>query len=439
MDISPHTLDDALRKWARAEQRWRQNLRSGTLDPTGPFASTPLVTERDWFRTLAQLPWPEPLRNGLLRWSFRLTDARVNAAAMAAIEFSYRVETHTILLPQPLRVTGYGLLHATLTDPPRREAWQEAWSTVAAPTGEAVLRWWERRVELGRRVGLSSLDEVESSGVDGMSLGQTILGKTEPLYASLGLSSFSAYLETALGVAAEDGWPAHLTLRTLVGLLGSDELVLGVAPEPYPLPQPVAPASFLRALCRLGASLVRAHAPAAQPFVISHDPSGLGEHIFGALLGSLPTQPSWQLRIGGAQSRDSARERARCLTRVKLLHLRFMALSATLRHRVLGGTAALVGHGPDDVEQALGLPWSRSLLGVSPRILPDACSRLLGCLLAEELHNELVQRFDEDWFRNPRALEELRHRLNNPPVLRVTPEAVEHATALTLTELQTRL
>jgi hypothetical protein len=29
--------------------------------------------------------------------------------------------------------------------------------------------------------------------------------------------------------------------------------------------------------------------------------------------------------------------------------------------------------------------------------------------------------------------------LNNPPVLRVAPEAVEHATALTLTELQARL
>lgn len=439
MDFSPQALDGAVRRWAHAERRWRHNLRQGTIDPTGPFAAVPLVTEREWFRTLAEQPWPAPFREGLLRWSFRLADARVNAAAMAAIESRYRVETHTILLPEPLRVTCKSLLHATLTDAPRREAWQTAWSTVAAPTGEAVLKWWERRVELARRAGLGGLDEVEASGVNGLTVGQSVLRSTEPLYASLGLSSFDSYWQTALGVSVSSGWPAHLTLRVLVELLGSDELLLGVSPSPDPLPQPIAPASFLRALARLGSSLVRAHAPATHPFVVSYDPSGLKEHVFGALLGSLPTRPSWQLKVGGAPSRERARERARCLARVKLLHLRFMALSAILRDRVLGGTASLFGQGGDDVEQALGLPWPRSLLGTSPRLLPNAGARLLGCLLAEELHRELVQTFDEDWFRNPRALEELRHRLGEPPARTATEEAVERATALTLTELESRL
>jgi hypothetical protein len=438
-ELPPYAIDDQVRRWARAERVWRQRLRSGVIDPSGPFASTPLVTERSWFREVAESSWPAPQKEGLLRWSFRLADGRVNAAWMALIESSYRVETHTISFPEPVRLTGQQLVSLTLTDAPRRTVWHDGWAEVASRTREASLGWWERRIELARRAGLGHLDGLESACVDPLSLARSVLERTNPHYASFELSDRAAYFEAALGVSASEGWPSRLSLRSLIGLLGSEDLLAGVAPELGPLPQPVAPASFLRGLLRLGSSLMRAYAPTNQPFAVASDPGGLSPHLLGALLGSLPTRACWQLRVGGVSGRKRAQDRARQLTVVQLLHLRWMALGVILRHHVLAGSSSLLEEGGDDVERALGFPWPRSLTGVSPRLLPHASQRLLGPLLAEELHDELVQRFDEDWFRNPRALEELRHRFAAPQPHRVAAEPLEQALRVALESLESRL
>jgi len=44
-------------------------------------------------------------------------------------------------------------------------------------------------------------------------------------------------------------------------------------------------------------------------------------------------------------------------------------------------------------------------LGVVPRYDPEAQARLCGALRAAMLQRELVERFDDDWFDNPRAHE----------------------------------
>jgi hypothetical protein len=43
-----------------------------------------------------------------------------------------------------------------------------------------------------------------------------------------------------------------------------------------------------------------------------------------------------------------------------------------------------------------------------PELEPGAALRVAGALLAARDRRDLVERFDEDWFRNPRAAEAIR-------------------------------
>jgi hypothetical protein len=62
----------------------------------------------------------------------------------------------------------------------------------------------------------------------------------------------------------------------------------GLRLEVGELPAPVAAASFLRGLLRLGAAWSEALAPAAPPFALARDPFGLARATHGALFAGLP-------------------------------------------------------------------------------------------------------------------------------------------------------
>jgi hypothetical protein len=73
---------------------------------------------------------------------------------------------------------------------------------------------------------------------------------------------------------------------------------------------------------------------------------------------------------------------------------------------------------------ALGFELPFELAGVFVRVRPRDSQRFAGALLAAERYERLVRTHDEDWFRNPRAIAELRAELGEP--------AAEHADAQTL-------
>jgi len=52
--------------------------------------------------------------------------------------------------------------------------------------------------------------------------------------------------------------------------------------------------------------------------------------------------------------------------------------------------------------------------GAFIRVSPRDSQRFAGALLAARRHESLVQAHDEDWFRNPRAIAELRAELGEP-------------------------
>jgi hypothetical protein len=69
--------------------------------------------------------------------------------------------------------------------------------------------------------------------------------------------------------------------------------------------------------------------------------------------------------------------------------------AARERHRDIG-EAVLGGIGPE-------------LCGVLPTLRSGDGAALCGSLLSALRRRELIDRYDEDWFRNPRAIAELRH------------------------------
>jgi hypothetical protein len=64
---------------------------------------------------------------------------------------------------------------------------------------------------------------------------------------------------------------------------------------------------------------------------------------------------------------------------------------------------------------------------------------LLGRLLAAARAEALVEAHDEDWFRNPRAIEQLRAEARLPPRGEADPEQVARALAVTQRRLQAYL
>ena len=60
-------------------------------------------------------------------------------------------------------------------------------------------------------------------------------------------------------------------------------------------------------------------------------------------------------------------------------------------------------------ERLFGTPAPRALLAVLPQLRPGDAPSLVGAVMAAQVREAMVSRYDEDWFRNPSASEALRH------------------------------
>jgi hypothetical protein len=99
---------------------------------------------------------------------------------------------------------------------------------------------------------------------------------------------------------------------------------------------------------------------------------------------------------------------------VVLLRARLLALRVRLAGELALSTSGFRRAYVEEVHRALGVELDERSAGIlfSPRVGDDA--RLAGLLLAFALDLELTETHDEDWFRNPRAIEELRERIRLP-------------------------
>lgn len=412
------------REVARAVERlakWRESLRR---DPEAHADEEPLeavrrVTGKSTWESLGALSpvmLDVPLRDRLQAWVAALLAARVEqpdevAWARAAGE------------PRA-RFAG---------EPPRMASWPEAWRGVVRARSAAEARLWldaaadaapplaqiarrraGKRLEVARRLGKEHPWEL----VPGLKPGelraaaQRLLDRTEdlsrevwkPVVRDAATPSMAPALVMHAAVArdAGEGWPARLSAAWLQEQFGAR--LEGLKPATGPLPEAIGASSFARALYAFGFAFRVAAAPKVAPFAMAHEPGARWAHSAGATFASLAADPEWQTRALGVGKR-TALAQSRVLARTLLLGVRLQAA------RVLLGDAA--DFAPRDRFAELGTrlfgaELDARLGGAWPEARADDASRLLGAIESHGFVRELRERFDADWFRNPRAWTHLR-------------------------------
>ncbi|HVW25367.1 MAG TPA: hypothetical protein VHC69_08350 [Polyangiaceae bacterium] len=412
--IDPLRLDREIARAAAAVRRWRRRLRSGGGLDDDPFVGARVVASRRAFGAVRELPDYDPLRAPLTAWIYRLTEQRVNAAALVGIAVAERHTEHVVNEPERAKLSLASMLERALSEPPRRAAWLTSFARSAAPLGEAVSILWERRQEIASRMGLAGPDLIESPGDSIVSQASKWLDRTADLLEGPSRMTLADLVDGALGERAREGWPRALSPWTILDWFRGSDLFRDVDIDPGELPRPFAPASYLRALGRVGAAWVDATAPSSQPFVIANDPYGLRRRTFGALFAALPWSAPFARRALGLSGARIAEHR-RALGVTVLIASRAAALRVLLRAPALAGRRALREAFEENAARAFRVALSPALAGAVFRLHADDPQRFAGTLLAGGAHRQLVERHEEDWYRNPRAIEQLRDEARLSP------------------------
>jgi hypothetical protein len=120
-------------------------------------------------------------------------------------------------------------------------------------------------------------------------------------------------------------------------------------------------------------------------------------HRFACVFGALPASTAFQKRVLGNVARV-AESQARTLARTALFEARLEAGRFVLESdRTRDGFEHVTA-------RLFGAPLPAPLAGAWPPPRDDGRARLVGLVTAHALSKELVDRFDVDWFANPRGV-----------------------------------
>jgi hypothetical protein len=358
----------------------------------------------------------DPIAPALLRWLYWLRLMQAGLALEGGRVRRYRVQPHALDAPLSGHFSWRELLGHALRDRARRPALLEVLVERGDALRDAGTRLYQLRAELpsfGAGSAGKSRADLELPCADIGASARAFLEQSADAQQSLEAGSLGDVLELGLAHAADDGWPRQISLRSLHDLLGEPDWLSGLRLDLGELPAPLSASSFARGLLRLGAAWTVALASPNRPFALAHDAFGLARATYGALFSGLVTAPAFlkrQLGLGTAK----APGHARALSRAALVFARLLALRVLLDEPALRGPLALREAFAEQASGALGfeLPPAAAGLLFRPR-LGDA-QRLAGVLLAATRAQSLAEEHDEDWFRNPRAIEQLRAEAREP-------------------------
>lgn len=238
----------------------------------------------------------------------------------------------------------------------------------------------------------------------------------------------------AVGTDASEGWPARLTTRWMGEVFAGSGLGDGLDVRLGSLPQAWGAASFARALGGLGAAVLSASRAQSVPFSLHRRPRGHREHARRALFAAVIAEPPFASRVLGLGA-DRVREHRRKVALSLCLSLRFDALRVLLTAALAEGEGLARERVGELTDRHFGAAASPALCGVLPRFWPEDGAALVGGVIAARHRQTLVEEHDEDWFRNPRAIESLRHEDERAAEPAPSPEALDAA----LAELTQRL
>jgi hypothetical protein len=404
-ELEPISFDRTLRDAAIAIER-----RTAKGEPVQDALPEELFDEETlaWLR---ELRGKDALAGALERWLLRIREQAELGARRAQLGQAHRVTLHAVVEPEKTELPLSEIFNRSLARPRERGAYLRSYFASSAELAELVTRLWEERQMFAERLK-APLDSFEVVSAALLPSARSFLTDTQAAYETLAVHDPERFLSAALAESAHQGWPARLSPRSVTELL--DRLWLdGLRVRPFALPQARGGSSFLLALAQLGRALSDAASALRAPFVLARDVFDLRRNEVGALLGSLPV--SWafatkQLGLGSSNTTDHVRALARAL----LVEARVAAFRVLLRELLAGGPGAVRRDLAELSHTALGFELPHEVVGAFIRVRPRDSQRFAGILLAASRHEALVQTHDDDWFRNPRAIRELRAELGEP-------------------------
>jgi hypothetical protein len=425
-------LDRVVARAATLVRRWSRSLSAGNALDDDPFVLVPQIS-RNTFLELRERPDSDPLKAPLERWLVRLLDDKANHAVKVAIAFERAVRTHPLDTPERGQFTLSTLLKAALSQPERRREWLDQFVSHANDSREGALVYWERRREMAHRLGLDSLDPFELPLTGLASEAERFLSQTDDLASEFRSDDLGRVLAQGLGTEAASGWPGRITPRALLEPFGESKLLEHLELDPGRLVAPIAPASHLRAFARVGAAFVDAAAAKNQPFSVAHDAFGLRRRTLGALFALLPLSREFAKRELDVSHRFGDHQRA--LARVVLLAARAAAFRVSLREPASNGRKPFFDAYTGLGERVFGVPLPDRVAGVLHVLHPDDGQRFAGILQAFSLDETLIEAHDDDWYRNPRAADQLRSEAALVPDVHTSADALQLGTRLFKTVL----
>lgn len=425
----PLGVDRELRAVARSFESFEGALRDGhgedhAFELSGRRVSRELIAE------LADNQ-ADPLAPALLRWAARLFEEHALVELHVAHAAAFRVVRHPLDAPERGEYTLRGLLgHALADTKGQRATWLARLLDGAERATDLALRRAERRVEVRASLSERVPAVFFEGGAPVLEAAHRFLDVSRDAWAGLGIETFADVLTAGLGRDSRATWPTRVTARSVAELFREGRLSEFVADAPDLAFPALGAASFLRALFRFGAALRAGLAGTRGPFALAHDAYGLDRATLGALFALLPANDAFarrELGVGAAAAADHRRS----LARVLLVASREAALRTLLEQSSFAGRSALERALSEQSFRALGVELPPRALGVVFTPRTSAPGRLAGLFVAAELAARFVDEHDEDWYRNPRAVEEIRETARLPAATAADPGTMERgATAL---------
>lgn len=405
-ELEPLSFDRALREAARELER-----RRAQGDTTGA-ALPPQLTDEETLHWVRELRAKDPVAPALEAWLLRLREQAFFEAQRRELGVLRRAHPHPIVEPEQARLPLAEMFQRSLARPRERAAYLRSYFACSTELADRVRRLWEERQIYAEQLK-APLESFEEASSATRQSARALLGETEGAFETLQVHDPAALVSTLLAESASEGWPARLSPRSTLDLLADRAWVHGLRLRPFKLPQAYAASSFVLALAEAGRAISDAASAQRSPFVLSSDVFDLRRDTLGALLASLPLSAAFATRrLGLSPSR--AREQQRSLARAALSELRVAAFRVLLRQLLLGSARHLQSELPELSHVALGFELPVTVAGVFIRVRPRDSQRFSAALLAATRHEQLVQAHDDDWFRNPRAVAELRAELGEP-------------------------
>jgi hypothetical protein len=280
----------------------------------------------------------------------------------------------------------------------------------------------ERRLEVAKRLGFTAGASHPGDGempLDRLKLAaRALLATTRDLRDAMwrGLPEHRAAVTPrerlavcigeALAKDAGDGWPARLTTHWLESNFREMCRDTRLALE---LPRVAGASSFARGLYRLGFQL-RAGGRNPLPFSVAKSPEMTDAHRVGSVFGALAMTRVFQKKVLGLSDRIAARQ-ARALARTAFLEAVLLAGRWLLSQEEPASSRTLW---QDVVQDVFGGSIDARFCGAWPAQRVDETARFEGLLGTYRFESLLVSRFDDDWFKNPRAGAFFRARAAGP-------------------------